>query len=40
MKLPIELAEIKARLALVEKLQWVIIAGVIGLLLKAYIFGA
>jgi|GEM_PF-2841543 len=40
MKLPTELAEIKARLALVKKLQWVIIAGVIGLLLKAYILGA
>ena len=35
-----ELAEVKVRLALVEKLQWVIIAGVVGLLIKAYIMGA
>lgn len=40
MMLPNELAEIKARLALVEMLQWVMIVGVIGLLLKACIFGA
>ncbi|KZX00053.1 hypothetical protein JL49_13205 [Pseudoalteromonas luteoviolacea] len=40
MKIHTELAEVKARLALVEKLQWVVVAGVIGLLLKAYILGA
>ena len=35
-----ELAEVKARLALVEKLQWAVIIGVIGLLMKAYLIGA
>ena len=35
-----ELAEVKARLALVEKLQWALIVGVIGLLMKAYLIGA
>ena len=40
MSLHHELAEVKARLALVEKLQWAIIIGVIGLLMKAYLIGA
>ena len=35
-----EMAEVKARLALVEKLQWAVIIGVIGLLMKAYLIGA
>lgn len=35
-----ELAEVKARLALVEKLQWAVVIGVIGLLMKAYLIGA
>ena len=34
-----EMAEVKARLALVEKLQWTVIIGVIGLLMKAYLIG-
>lgn len=40
MNLHHELAEVKARLALVEKLQWAVIIGVIGLLIKAYLIGA
>ena len=40
MNLHHELAEVKARLALVEKLQWTVIIGVIGLLMKAYLIGA
>ena len=40
MSLHHELAEVKARLALAEKLQWAIIIGVIGLLMKAYLIGA
>ena len=36
-KLHSDLAEVKARLAIVEKLQWVVIVGVIGLLIKAYL---
>jgi len=39
MKVHQELADIKARLALVEKLQWVVVAGVAGLLLKSFIIG-
>lgn len=35
-----ELAEVKARLALVEKLQWTVVIGVIGLLMRAYLSGA
>ncbi len=31
-----DLADIKARLSLSEKLQWVVIAGVVGLLLKSF----
>ena len=31
-----ELAELKARLAIVGKLQWVVVAGVIGLLIKSF----
>ena len=40
MRLHHEMAEVKARLALVEKLQWAVIIGVIGLLMKAYLIGA
>ena len=44
MSLHHELAEVKARLALVEKLQWAVviavIIGVIGLLMEAYLIGA
>jgi hypothetical protein len=36
-KIHSDLAEVKARLAIVEKLQWVVIAGVIVLLIKAYL---
>jgi hypothetical protein len=32
-----ELAEVKARLAVVEKLQWIVVAGVIGLLIKSFL---
>jgi hypothetical protein len=32
-----ELAVINARLAMVERLQWVIVAGVVGLLIKSFI---
>ena len=32
-----ELAVISARLAMVERLQWVIVAGVIGLLIKSFL---
>ena len=32
-----DLVNIKTRLAMVEKLQWVVVAGVIGLLIKAFI---
>jgi len=32
-----ELAGIKARLVVVEKLQWVVVAGVIGLLIKSFL---
>ena len=35
-----ELAAVKARLALVEKLQWALVIGVIGLLMRAYLIGA
>lgn len=44
MSLHHELAEVKARLALVEKLQWAVviavIISVIGLLMEAYLIGA
>lgn len=40
MSLHHKLAAVKARLALVEKLQWAVIIGVIGLLMKAYLIGA
>ena len=32
-----DIADIKARLALVEKLQWVIVIGVIGLVIKSLV---
>ena len=32
-----EVPKIKTQLLTIEKLQWVVIAGIIGLLLKAYI---
>ena len=40
MSLKTLLDETQARLLMVLKLQWVIIAGVFALLLKAYVFGA
>jgi hypothetical protein len=32
-----DLASIKARLSLVEKLQWIVVAGVIGILVKSFL---
>jgi hypothetical protein len=32
-----DLAELKDRLAVVEKLQWIVVAGVIGLLIKSFL---
>lgn len=34
-----DIAELKARLAIVEKLQWVIVVGIIGLAVKSFVTG-